>query len=87
VGFAAETENLAANALVKLQRKKLDLVVANDVSGNHGGFDSTENAALIIDRDGKDESTGSMSKDELADRILDRVVALRQPAAASSAGA
>jgi len=87
VGFAAETENLAPNALAKLQRKKLDLVVANDVSGNDGGFDSTENAALIIDRDGKDESTGSMSKDELADRILDRVVALRQPAAASSAGA
>jgi phosphopantothenoylcysteine decarboxylase/phosphopantothenate--cysteine ligase len=87
VGFAAETENLAANALAKLQRKKLDLVVANDVSGKGGGFDSTENAALIIDRDGKDESTGSMSKDELADRILDRVVALRQPAAASSAGA
>ena len=74
VGFAAETERVRENALDKLNRKGLDLIVANDVSAPGSGFDVETNAALLIDRDGNEEETGVIGKDELADRVLDRVV-------------
>jgi phosphopantothenoylcysteine synthetase/decarboxylase len=51
VGFAAETENLEANARMKLENKGCDLVVANDVSRTDIGFDSEENEALLIYKD------------------------------------
>jgi phosphopantothenoylcysteine decarboxylase/phosphopantothenate--cysteine ligase len=80
VGFAAETDDVVANAREKLLRKQLDLIVANDVAAPDRGFDVATNAATLIDRDGTSEETGLITKDELADRILDRVVALRGPA-------
>jgi len=86
VGFAAETDNVIENALAKLQRKKLDLIVANDVSGTAGGFDVATNAASLLDRDGGRIDTGLVSKGELAERILDRVVELRAMNSAAASG-
>src|ERR1043165_5428579 len=54
VGFAAETENLLANAKEKLQRKKLDAIVANDVTREGSGFDAATNAITILTRDQND---------------------------------
>lgn len=78
VGFAAETQQLIANAERKLIEKDLDLIVANDVAAAATGFEVDTNAVTIIDRSGHHESVPLLSKDEVADRILDRVVALKQ---------
>ena len=64
------------NGLEKLKAKNLDLIVVNPVSGPDSAFDSDTNHATIIDASGKPEDLPSMSKSELADRILDRVVEL-----------
>jgi len=48
VGFAAETENLRENALAKLKAKKINMIVANDVAGTEGGFDSDQNAVMVF---------------------------------------
>jgi phosphopantothenoylcysteine decarboxylase/phosphopantothenate--cysteine ligase len=78
VGFAAETENVLAYAQGKVQTKNLDLIVANDVGQAEGGFGSDQNAALLIDASGVSDAVPLVSKRELAERILDRVVALRR---------
>jgi phosphopantothenoylcysteine decarboxylase/phosphopantothenate--cysteine ligase len=78
VGFAAETEQVIANAERKLEEKNLDLIVANDVAGSQTGFAVDTNAVTLIDRSGHHESVPLMSKDAVADRIIDRVIALRQ---------
>ena len=79
VGFAAETENLLANAKEKLQRKKLDAIVANDVTREGSGFDAATNAITIITRDQNDPlQLPLLSKREAADRILDVIVQLRR---------
>lgn len=75
VGFAAETGDPSEAAQAKLKAKKLDLVVANDVSLPDAGFAVDTNRALLADRRGVEE-LGLMSKSALADRILDRVVSL-----------
>ncbi len=77
VGFAAETEDVVANATRKLTSKKLDLMVANDVSRPDAGFEVDTNAVTLIDSEGA-ESLELAAKDTIADRILDRVVAIRQ---------
>jgi phosphopantothenoylcysteine decarboxylase/phosphopantothenate--cysteine ligase len=77
VGFAAETEELLANARAKLEAKKLDLVVANDVTAEGSGFGGETNAALLLRRDGTRLEVPRSSKRELAERILDEVRALR----------
>jgi phosphopantothenoylcysteine decarboxylase/phosphopantothenate--cysteine ligase len=76
VGFAAETEDLVANARKKLQRKNLDLMVANDVSQPGAGFDSDTNAVKILDAKGGVEELPLQAKRSVADTILDRVVGL-----------
>jgi phosphopantothenoylcysteine decarboxylase / phosphopantothenate---cysteine ligase len=76
VGFAAETENHSANGLEKLKAKNLDFIVVNPVSGPDSAFDSDTNRATIIDASGQAEELPVLSKSELADRILDRVVGL-----------
>jgi len=76
VGFAAETEDLVENARKKLQRKNLDLMVANDVSQPGAGFDADTNAVKILDAQGKVEELPVQSKRSVADRVLDRVVGL-----------
>ena len=77
VGFAAETEELIANATGKLHEKNLDLIVANDVTQAGGGFDGDTNIATIVDRSGASDSLSLMTKDELADRIYDHLLALK----------
>jgi len=76
VGFAAESEDLVANARKKLQKKQLDLIVANDITDKESGFGADTNKVTIISRDGKAEKLPLMSKREVADKILDRVVEL-----------
>jgi len=75
VGFAAETDSLAENAAKKLREKKLDMIVANDVSQTDAGFNVDTNRALLFFRDGSSIECGLMSKDQLAGAILDHVVA------------
>jgi phosphopantothenoylcysteine decarboxylase/phosphopantothenate--cysteine ligase len=76
VGFAAETHDLVANASKKLQRKNLDLMVANDVSQPGAGFDADTNLVKILDAKGAVEELPLLPKPAVADRILDRVVQL-----------
>jgi phosphopantothenoylcysteine decarboxylase/phosphopantothenate--cysteine ligase len=73
VGFAAETDDLVANARKKLQRKNLDLVVANDVGQAGAGFDADTNLVKILDPTGGVDELPLLPKREVADRILDRV--------------
>ena len=77
IGFAAETEDLSANAAQKLRAKNLDMIVANNVALEGSGFDGDTNIATILDRTGATESLPLMSKDELAERILDHFLALK----------
>jgi phosphopantothenoylcysteine decarboxylase/phosphopantothenate--cysteine ligase len=79
VGFAAETEDLAARAAVKLRSKRVDLMVANDVSAPGVGFDHDTNAVTIFGTDGSAAPVALRTKDAVADAILDRVCALLQP--------
>src|SRR3984957_19635267 len=77
IGFAAETEDLEVHALDKLRRKKLDLIVGNDVSRSDAGFGVDTNIVTMLSTDGRVETTPKLLKDEVADVILDRLVALR----------
>ena len=74
VGFAAESENVVANARQKLDKKKLDLIVANDITSTDSGFGVDTNKVTIIDKKGKAENLPLLTKREVADRILDKVV-------------
>ncbi len=76
VGFAAESENLVANAQRKLESKGLDVIVANDITGPETAFDADTNRVVILDRAGGEERLPVMTKYEVAQRILDRVVEL-----------
>lgn len=69
VGFAAETENLVANAQSKLQRKNLDLVVANNVADTNIGFNSDNNEVTLVWHD-RHESLSKRSKDQLARDLI-----------------
>jgi len=77
VGFAAETNDVRANAAAKLQAKGVDLLVANDVSVKGIGFDAEDNQVTLLDRWGGVTDLPRMSKLEVADAILDRVLGLR----------
>ena len=77
IGFAAETEQVLEHARAKRKDKRVDLLVANDVSGAGAGFGGDENAAVLID-DLAETAVALTSKRALADRIWDRVIDLRQ---------
>ena len=76
IGFAAETDHLAENAQKKLKAKKLDMIVANDVTKEGAGFNTDTNIATIITTAGSQEYP-LMKKRELADVILDRIAEMR----------
>ena len=78
IGFAAETEELINNAQDKLKTKNLDLIVANDVSQQDSGFNSDSNLVKIIDREKRIEDLPLLSKEEVADKILDRLKEMRK---------
>jgi phosphopantothenoylcysteine decarboxylase/phosphopantothenate--cysteine ligase len=73
VGFAAETEQVLSHARDKLKNKGLDLIVANDVTHEGGGFGSDDNAAVILSATGEQRDLGLIPKRRLADEILTAV--------------
>lgn len=73
VGFAAETENIETHALRKLAEKKLDWIVANDVSGTETGFESDLNRVEVFHKKGKSFKYGPESKIKIAKSILSRI--------------
>jgi phosphopantothenoylcysteine decarboxylase/phosphopantothenate--cysteine ligase len=76
VGFAAETESLEANARAKIARKQLDAIAVNDVTGERG-FGAVDNALVLLwGTDGR-KDLGSGSKRELAARLLDAILDLK----------
>ena len=75
IGFAAETNDLDANAVDKLKKKNLDAIVLNDVSAPDSGFAVDTNQVTLFERDGSREAWPLMTKEEVAQAILQRVVA------------
>jgi phosphopantothenoylcysteine decarboxylase / phosphopantothenate---cysteine ligase len=78
VGFAAETDGLAENARAKLASKGADMIVANDVTREGAGFDVDTNIVTLFFRDGREVALPLMSKLDVANRILDEVLAIRR---------
>jgi phosphopantothenoylcysteine decarboxylase/phosphopantothenate--cysteine ligase len=78
VGFAAETKELVENATSKLRAKRLDLIVANDVSKKDAGFDVDTNVVTLLFPDGRKLELEKMSKLDVAGRILDKIVEIRK---------
>jgi phosphopantothenoylcysteine decarboxylase/phosphopantothenate--cysteine ligase len=78
IGFAAETERVAENAHKKLLSKNADLIVANDVTAEGAGFDVDTNIVTIFARDGREIALPKLHKAEVAQRILDEVLRLRE---------
>ena len=78
VGFAAETNDVVGYARSKMEKKGLDLVVANDITAKGAGFNTDTNIATILTRSGSEIELPLMSKREMADRILDEVLKLRK---------
>lgn len=76
VGFAAETSDLLENAREKLKQKALDLIVANDITADDSGFGADTNRVIIIDKQGGIDNLPLLTKQEVADRVLDRVAQL-----------
>ena len=73
VGFCAETQDLEAQALEKIRRKGLDLLVANNVSQPDAGFDVLTNRVLIVSANEEVESLPLLHKEEVAERVWDRI--------------
>lgn len=78
VGFAAETDRVLENAAQKLRAKRLDMIVANDVTQEGAGFDSDTNIVTLLFPNGRRVELGKMPKFDVANRILDEVVELRK---------
>jgi len=76
IGFAAETEKLQENAKSKLENKKLDLIVANDVSREDLGFGSDQNQVILIWKDGRIQEFPVMDKTEVSDIIIEEAAKL-----------
>ncbi len=76
VGFAAESEDMIANARHKLTEKGLDLIVANDITDKQSGFGADTNKVTIIDKEGKEGKLPLLTKREVADKVLDSVAGL-----------
>jgi phosphopantothenoylcysteine decarboxylase/phosphopantothenate--cysteine ligase len=79
VGFAAETDDVEANALRKLRSKRLDLIVANDVGAPGAGFEHDTNRVVIFGYDGSEERLPLTSKLDVARAVLDAAVRLLPP--------
>jgi phosphopantothenoylcysteine decarboxylase/phosphopantothenate--cysteine ligase len=75
-GFAAETEGLLENARAKLDKKKLDLIVANDIGAADAGFEVDTNRVTLLFADGRSEFLPLLSKDEVAVRVIEEIACL-----------
>ena len=78
VGFAAETNDVVGYARSKMEKKGLDLIVANDITADGAGFNTDTNIATILTRLGGEIELPLMSKREMADKILDEIIKLRK---------
>ncbi|MEJ7846987.1 MAG: bifunctional phosphopantothenoylcysteine decarboxylase/phosphopantothenate--cysteine ligase CoaBC [Pyrinomonadaceae bacterium] len=78
VGFAAETNDIVGYARSKMQKKDLDMVVANDITADGAGFNTDTNIATVLTKNEEQIDLPLMSKREMADRILDEIVKLRK---------
>ena len=76
VGFAAETQDLLANAAAKLAAKKLDIIVANDVTEPGSGFGADDNRVTLLFADGRQEALPIMAKAEVARRVCEAALVL-----------
>jgi len=74
VGFAAESENLLANAQSKMVKKNLDMIVANDISKKDSGFEVDSNQVTLLFKDGSKESLPLLQKNEVAEHIIQKIV-------------
>jgi phosphopantothenoylcysteine decarboxylase/phosphopantothenate--cysteine ligase len=81
VGFAAESDHLIENAAEKMQAKRTDLMVANDITQEGAGFDGDTNIITLLFPDGHAKSLEKMSKFQAANRVLDELVELRKAGA------
>jgi phosphopantothenoylcysteine decarboxylase/phosphopantothenate--cysteine ligase len=79
VGFAAETDDLVANASAKLQAKQLDLIVANDVGAPKVGFAHDTNAVTLLRPDAEPVEIDLASKRDVARAVIDTIVSIRSP--------
>jgi len=70
VGFAAESEHLKENARRKMQEKKMDMIVANDISDPESGFGVDTNKVLLMYSDGSTEQLPKMEKIDVAEKVL-----------------
>ncbi|KAA3642777.1 MAG: bifunctional phosphopantothenoylcysteine decarboxylase/phosphopantothenate--cysteine ligase CoaBC [Chloroflexi bacterium] len=80
VGFAAESQDLLENARGKLEKKALDMIVANDISAKDAGFAVETNRVTLLHKDGTQEDLPLMSKDEVAQAVVQQVAALLEKA-------
>ena len=78
VGFAAETDDVAAHARGKLERKGADLIVANDVTQEGAGFDTDTNIVTLYARGGREIPLPKMGKLDVANRVLDQVLEIQK---------
>jgi phosphopantothenoylcysteine decarboxylase/phosphopantothenate--cysteine ligase len=76
VGFAAETGDLLRNARAKLEEKQLTLIVANDITAPDAGFEVDTNRVMLVDVDGGMQELPLMTKVDVAEMLLERVVQL-----------
>ena len=80
IGFAAETNDLIKYAKSKVEKKNLDMIIANDVSLPGAGFNSNTNIVKILYKNGTVESLEKMSKHKLASIIIDKIISLKDNA-------
>jgi phosphopantothenoylcysteine decarboxylase/phosphopantothenate--cysteine ligase len=76
IGFAAESQHLLENARSKLVSKKLDLIVANDIRAANAGFAVDTNQVTLLDPDGSSEALPLMSKTQVSQAVMERIVKL-----------
>ncbi len=76
VGFAAESDNLVENALQKMRKKNMDIIVANEIAGDFSAFGSDFNEVTVILKDGSSYVSGRVTKEEVAEFVIDKVVRL-----------
>ena len=76
VGFAAESQDLLSSARKKIEEKQLDLIIANDISATDAGFEVDTNRVTILDAGGGEQPLPLLSKMEVAQSVLERVIGL-----------
>ncbi len=74
IGFAAESQNLLNNAAEKLKKKKLDMIVANDITASDAGFEVDTNRVTFIYADGHHQSMPLQSKADVAEKVIEQVI-------------